>query len=126
MPPKTQVTIDESGNIHIPEHIRKSLDLPPGTKLTIQADITNDTITLRPACENIRIVNKQGVLVLRGAIFNDWLNEEFDEYELLRDQDGEVRALYDSHGEVIDPNKDPIKFHRELRDTKISGRFGYR
>ena len=120
-----EVKMDASGRICIPKDIRKQLGLTPGVKITIEADARGDTIVLRPSREMPRLVNKDGVLIHRWDVFDDWLDEKFDEYKWLRDEDDEVRALTDMYGEIIDPEKDPIKFDREVRDTKISGRFGY-
>ena len=100
---KIEVTMDESGRICIPKEIRKQLGLKPGVKITVEADVKGDAVALRPSREKPRLVNKDGVLIHRWDVFDDWLEEEFDEYEVIRDEDGEVRALYDeAYGKVID------------------------
>ena len=118
-----EVKLDASGRICIPKEIRKALGLAAGGKLTIEADIDADAITLRPDCEQARLVNKRGVLIHRWAVFDETLQEEFDEFEILRDDDGEVRAIRDDDGDVIDPEMDTIKWDRELRSIVIYGSF---
>jgi len=120
-----EVKLDASGRVCIPKEIRKALGLSEGGKLAIEVDVDADTITLRPDCEHARLVNKRGVLIHRWALFDEALQEEFDEFEILRDKDGEVRAIRDDDGEVIDPEIDPIKFCRELRAIVIWGSFDY-
>lgn len=122
---KFEVKMDASGRVCIPKEARKQLGLMPGVKIAVEVDVEGDTVILHPSREKPRLVNKDGVLIQRWDVFDDWLNEEFDEYKLLRDEDGEVRALKDAYGEIIDPHKDGIKWDREVRDVKISGRFGY-
>ena len=120
---KIEVRLDASGRVCIPKEIRKALGLSAGGKLTIEVDVDADTITLRPDCEQVRLVNKRGVLIHRWALFDEALQEEFDEFEILRDDDGEVRAMRDDDGEVIDPEKDMIKWDRELRAIVVWGSF---
>ena len=115
--------MDASGRVCIPKEIRKALGLTAGGKLTIEADVDADAITLRPDCEQARLVNKRGVLIYRWAVFAEALQEEFDEFEILRDADGEVRAIRDDDGEVIDPEIDTIKWDRELRAIVVWGSF---
>ena len=115
--------MDASGRVCIPKEIRKALGLAAGGKLTIEADIDADAITLRPDCEQARLVNKRGVLIHRWVVFDEALQEEFDEFEILRDEDGEVRAIRDDDGDVIDPEMDTIKWDRELRSIVIYGSF---
>ena len=117
------VKLDASGRIRIPKEIRKALGLSAGGKLTIEADVDADTITLRPDCEQVRLVNKRGVLIHRWALFDEALQEEFDEFEILRDEDGEVRAIRGDDGEAIDPERDMIKWDRELRAIVVWGSF---
>ena len=118
-----EVKLDASGRICIPKEIRKALGLSTGGKLAIEVDVDADTITLRPDCEHARLVNKRGVLIHRWAVFDEALQEEFDEFEILRDEDGEVRAIRGDDGEVIDPDKDTIKWDRELRAIVVYGSF---
>ena len=118
-----EVKLDASGRVCIPKEIRKALGLSEGGKLTIEADVDADTITLRPDCEHARLVNKRGVLIHRWALFDEALREEFDEFEILRDEDGEVRAMRDDDGEVVHPEKDMIKWDRELRAIVVYGSF---
>lgn len=120
-----EVNLDASGRICIPKEIRKALGLSAGGKIAIEVDVDADTITLRPDCEQVRLVNKRGVLIHRWALFDEALQEEFDEFEILRDEDDEVRVLFDEDGEVIDPERDPIKFCRELRAIVVWGSFDY-
>ena len=120
-----EVKLDAAGRICIPKEIRKTLGLSAGGKLTIEADIDADAITLRPDCEQARLVNKRGVLIHRWAVFDEALQEEFDEFEILRDADGEVRAIRGDDGEVIDPEMDTIKWCRELRSIVVWGSFDY-
>ena len=115
--------MDASGRICIPKEIRKALGLSAGGRLTIEVDVDADTITLRPDCEQVRLVNKRGVLIHRWAVFDEALREEFDEFEILRDGDGEVRAMRDDDGEVVHPEKDMIKWDRELRAIVVYGSF---
>ena len=114
------VKLDASGRVCIPKEIRKALGLAAGGKLTIEADVDADTITLRPDCEQARLVNKRGVLIHRWVVFDEALQEEFDEFKILRDADGEVRAMRDDDGDVIDPEIDTIKWDRELRARHVS------
>ena len=120
-----EVKMDASGRICIPQDVRKQLGLKPGVKITVEADVRGDTVVLHPSREKPRLVNKDGVLIHRWDVFDDWQGEEFDDARLIRDADGEVRALTDMYGEIIDPYIDGIKWDREARDVKISGRFGY-
>ncbi len=120
-----EVKLDASGRVCIPKEIRKALGLAAGGKLAIEVDVDADTITLRPDCEHVRLVNKRGVLIHRWAVFDEALQEEFDEFEILRDDDGEVRAIRGDDGEVIDPDKDTIKWDRELRAIVVWGSFDY-
>ena len=115
-----EVKLDASGRICIPKEIRKALGLAAGGKLTIEADVDADAITLRPDCEQARLVNKRGVLIHRWVVFDEALQEEFDEFKILRDADGEVRAMRDDDGDVIDPEMDTIKWDRELRARHVS------
>ena len=117
------VKLNASGRVCIPKEVCKALGLSAGGKLTIEADIDADAITLRPDCEQARLVNKRGVLIHRWAVFDEALQEEFDEFEILRDADGEVRAIRDDDGEVIDPEMDTIKWCRELRSIVVYGSF---
>ena len=117
------VKLDASGRICIPKEIREALGLSAGDKLTIEVDVDADTITLRPDCEQARLVNKRGVLIHRWAVFDEALREEFDEFEILRDDNGEVRALFDEDGEVIDPEMDMIKWSDVLRDAQLRKRW---
>ena len=121
---KIEVTMDESGRICIPKEIRKQLGLKPGVKITVEADVKGDAVVLRPSREKPRLVNKDGVLIHRWDVFDDWLEEEFDEYEVIRDEDGEVRALYDDDGKVIDITIDPVKYFRVLTDIQMAKRWG--
>ena len=120
---KIEVKLDASGRVCIPKEIRKALGLAAGVKLAIEVDVDADTITLRPDCEQVRLVNKRGVLIHRWAVFDEALREEFDEFEILRDEDGEVRAMRDDDGEVVHPEKDTIKWDRELRAIVVWGSF---
>ena len=118
-----EVKLDASGRVCIPKEIRKALGLLEGGKLTIEADVDADTITLRPDCEQVRLVNKRGVLIHRWAVFDEALREEFDEFEILRDADGEVRAIRDDDGDVIDPEMDMVKWSDVLRDAQLRKRW---
>lgn len=118
-----EVKLDASGRVCIPKEIRKALGLTAGGKLTIEADIDADAITLRPDCEQARLVNKRGVLIHRWVVFDEALQEEFDEFEILRDDDGEVRAMLDDDGEVIDPERDMLKWSDVLRDKQLRKRW---
>ena len=118
-----EVKLDASGRVCIPKEIRKALGLSAGGKLTIEADIDADAITLRPDCEQVRLVNKRGVFIHRWAVFDEALQEGFDEFEILRDADGEVRAIRDDDGEVIDPERDMLKWSDVLRDTQLRKRW---
>ena len=115
--------MDASGRVCIPKEIRKALGLSAGGKLTIEADIDADAITLRPDCEQARLVNKRGVLIHRWVVFDEALQEEFDEFKILRDADGEVRAMRDDDGEVIDPERDMLKWSDGLRDAQLRKRW---
>ena len=115
-----EVKLDASGRICIPKEIRKALGLSASGKLAIEVDVDADTITLRPDCEQVRLVNKRGVLIHRWAVFDEALREEFDEFEILRDEDGEVRAMRGDDGEVVHPERDMIKWDRELRARHVS------
>ena len=126
MSKKFEVKMDASGRVCIPKDVRKQLGLKPGVKIAIEADVKGDTIVLHPSREKPRLVNKDGVLVHRWDVFDDWLGEEFDDAELIRDEDGEVRALRDVYDEIIDPYWDAIQWDREMRGINISGEFGYR
>ena len=121
-----EVKMDASGRVCIPKEVRKQLGLKPGGKIAIEADVRGDTIVLHPSREKPRLVNKDGVLIHRWDVFDDWLGEEFDDAELIRDEDGEVRALRDDYGELIDPFIDAHRWDREMRGIKVSGEFGYR
>lgn len=123
---KTEVTMDASGRMCVPKEIREMLGLKPGVKITVEVDVKGDTIVLHPSRERPRLVNKNGVLIHRWDVFDDWLGEEYDDAELIRDEDGEVRALRDVYDEIIDPYWDTIQWDREMRGIKISGEFGYR
>ena len=118
-----EVKLDASGRICIPKEIRKALGLSAGVKLAIEVDVDADKITLRPDCEQVRLVNKRGVLIHRWAVFDEALQEEFDEFEILRDEDGEVRAMRGDDGEVIDPEMDMIKWSDVLRDAQLRKRW---
>ena len=120
-----EVRMDASGRVCIPKEVRKKLGLKPGVKITVEAYVKGDTVTLHPSRERPRLVNKDGVLIHRWDVFDDWLGEEFDDAELIRDEDGEVRALADVYGEIIDPYIDGIKWDREMRLIKVSGEYGY-
>ena len=123
---KFEMKMDASGRVCIPKAVRKQLGLKPGVKIEIEADVRGDTIILHPSREKPRLVNKDGVLVHRWDVFDDWLGEEFDDAELIRDEDGEVRALRDDDGDLIDPFNDAHRWDREMRGIKVSGEFGYR
>lgn len=123
---KFEVKMDASGRVCIPKEVRKQLGLKPGIKVSVEADVKGDTVILRPSREKPRLVNKDGVLIHRWDVFDDWLGEEFDDAELIRDEDGEVKALRDDDGELIDPFIDAHRWDREMRGIKISGEFGYR
>ena len=126
MDKKCEVKMDASGRVCIPKDVRKQLGLKPGVKISVEADVKGDTVILRPSREKPRLVNKDGVLIHRWDVFDDWLGEEFDDAELIRDEDGEVRALCDDYGELIDPFIDAHIWDREMRGIKVSGEFGYR
>ena len=126
MSKKFEVKMDASGRVCIPKDVRKQLGLKPGVKIAIQADVKGDTVVLHPSREKPRLVNKDGVLIHRWDVFDDWLGEEFDDAELIRDEDGEVKALRDVYDEIIDPYWDAIQWDREMRGINISGEFGYR
>ena len=126
MDKKFEVKMDASGRVCIPKEVRKQLGLKPGIKVSVEADVKGDTVILRPSREKPRLVNKDGVLIHRWDVFDDWLGEEFDDAELIRDEDGEVKALRDDDGELIDPFIDAHRWDREMRGIKISGEFGYR
>ncbi len=117
------VKLDASGRICIPKEIRKALGLSAGGKLAIEVDVDADTITLRPDCEHARLVNKRGVLIHRWAVFDEALQEEFDEFDILRDEDGEVRAMRGDDGDVIDPEMDMLKWSDVLRDAQLRKRW---
>ena len=122
---KFELKMDASGRVCIPKEARKQLGLKPGVKITVEVDVKGDMVILHPSREKPRLVNKDGVLVHRWDVFDDWLGEEFDDAELIRDEDGEVRALADVYGEIIDPYIDGIKWDREVRLIKVSGEYGY-
>ena len=111
---KIEVKMDASGRVCIPKEIRKQLGLKPGIKIAVEADVKGDAIILHADPDIIRIVEKSGVPILRGAALDEWRDDKYDEYEVLRDEDGEVRALCDENGEVIDPMRDTTLFFREL------------
>lgn len=118
-----EVKLDASGRVCIPKEIRKALGLSAGGKLAIEVDVDADTITLRPDCEQVRLVNKRGVLIHRWAVFDEALQEEFDEFEILRDEDGEVRAIRGDDGDVIDPERDMLEWSDVLRDAQLRKRW---
>ena len=118
-----EVKLDASGRVCIPKEIRKALGLSAGGKLAIEVDVDADTITLRPDCEHARLVNKRGVLIHRWAVFDEALQEEFDEFEILRDEDGEVRAIRGDDGDVIDPERDMLEWSDVLRDAQLRKRW---
>ncbi len=123
---KIEVTMDASGRVRIPNEIRKQLGLKSGVKIEIEADVRGDTIVLHPSRERPRLVNKDGVLIHRWDVFDDWLGEEFDDAELIRDEDGEVRALRDDDGAVIDPFRDAIQWGREAYSIHVMGGMNWR
>ena len=123
---KIEVKMDASGRVCIPKEARKQLGLKPGAKITVEVDVKGDTVVLHPSREKPRLVNKDGVLVHRWDVFDDWLGEEFDDAELIRDEDGEVRALRDDDGEVIDPFRDAIKWGREAYTIHVMGGMNWR
>ena len=122
---KIDVKMDASGRVCIPKEARKQLGLKPGVKITVEVDVKGDMVILHPSREKPRLVNKDGVLIHRWDVFDDWVGEEFDDAEFIRDEDGEVRALADVYGEIIDPYIDGIKWDREMRLIKVSGEYGY-
>lgn len=119
-----EVKMDASGRICIPKEIREQLGLKPGVKITVEADVKGDAIILHADPDIIRIVDKNGVPILRGAALDEWRDDEYDEYEVLRDEDGEVRALCDENGKVLDPMKDTTLFFRELTMAQQIKRWG--
>ena len=121
-----EVKMDASGRICVPKEIRKQLGLKPGVKITVEADVKGDTVTLRPSREKPRLVNKDGVLIHRWDVFDDWLGEEFDDAKLMRDDDGEVKALRDDDDEVIDPYLDAVKWGREAYTVHVMGQMNWR
>ena len=126
MDKKFEVKMDTSGRIRIPKEVRKQLGLKQGVKITVEADVKGDTVILRPSRETPRLVNKDGVLVHRWDVFDDWLGEEFDDAELIRDEDGEVKALRDDDGEVIDPFRDAVRWGREAYSIHVMGGMNWR
>ena len=121
-----EVKMDASGRVCIPKEIRKQLGLKPGVKITVEADVKGDTVILRPSRERPRLVNKDGVLIHRWDVFDDWLGEEFDDAKLMRDDDGEVKALRDDDDEVIDPYLDAVKWGREAYTVHVMGQMNWR
>ena len=121
-----EVKMDASGRVCIPKDVRKQLGLKPGVKIAIEADVKGDTVVLHPSREKPRLVNKDGVLIHRWDVFDDWLGEEFDDAELIRDEDGEVKALRDDDGEVLDPFRDAIKWGREAYSIHVMGGMNWR
>ena len=121
-----EVTMDASGRICIPIEVRKQLGLKPGVKIKVEADVKGDAIILHPSLETPRLVDKDGVLIHRWDVFDDWLGDKFDDAKLIRDEDGEVRALCDDDGEVIDPYIDAVKWGREAYTIHVMGQIDWR
>ncbi|MBC7333536.1 MAG: AbrB/MazE/SpoVT family DNA-binding domain-containing protein [Actinobacteria bacterium] len=63
---KYKTMIDKFGHIVIPKKIRNSLGLSPNIEIEIEEDA--DTIVINPKSEEPLIVNKEGVLVIKGEL----------------------------------------------------------
>lgn len=63
---KYKTTIDKFGRIVIPKKIRNNLGLSPNVELDIEED--TDAIVIHPKSEEPLIVNKEGVLVIKGEL----------------------------------------------------------
>ena len=109
-----------------PKKFASNLDLSPASKSPSKPTSKGDTVILRPSRERPRLVNKDGVLIHRWDVFDDWLGEEFDDAKLMRDDDGEVKALRDDDDEVIDPYLDAVKWGREAYTVHVMGQMNWR
>lgn len=61
----TTTTLDGTGRIVIPSHLREALNLSPGDKLAVEAQ--GETISLIPLRHNSRLYKKKGIWVMRGS-----------------------------------------------------------
>ncbi len=60
------IKIDKFGRILIPKKIRNGLGLSPDKKLNIEEK--EDSIVIHPKKEEVLIVNKEGVLVVKAEL----------------------------------------------------------
>lgn len=68
----TEVTLDKAGRVLIPPQLRKRLGWETGTKLVVEE--AQGRLAIRPVLDAPNIVNKEGVLVIRGDVDVDWAN----------------------------------------------------
>ena len=64
-----ETKLDKFGRIVIPKKVRDDLGLAPGDRLEIEK--TQGGVLLKPADQDSRLVYKNGVLVFRGTIEGD-------------------------------------------------------
>lgn len=59
-------TVDKSGRIVIPKHLRDRLELHPGTAVSVR--LRDDAVVVKRAARQPAIVRKDGVLVFTGRL----------------------------------------------------------
>jgi antitoxin component of MazEF toxin-antitoxin module len=64
-----KTNIDKKGNVHLPDEILKALHLNVEDSITIATE--DGKITLQPFCEDPKVIEKDGLLVIHPQITGD-------------------------------------------------------
>ena len=65
-----EISLDERGQILIPETVRSQLGLLPGMTFVVESE-EKGGVRLRPQPEQPVLVNKDGIWIVRGEILTD-------------------------------------------------------
>jgi bifunctional DNA-binding transcriptional regulator/antitoxin component of YhaV-PrlF toxin-antitoxin module len=68
-----EVSIDNQGGILLPQELKNRLGLSPGMTMLVEED-DQERVCLRVRTESPKLVDKQGVIVVRAEISDDLTN----------------------------------------------------
>jgi AbrB family looped-hinge helix DNA binding protein len=71
-----KLTVDKSGRITLPKHLRKEMQLVPGTELHVESEA--EIITLRPIRPRATLAKEFGIWVHQSDPSNDSIPEQID------------------------------------------------
>jgi AbrB family looped-hinge helix DNA binding protein len=73
---KQKLNLDKAGRVVIPKSLRDHLRITPGD--TLEIDLDEDRITLRPVRAKARLIKKSGIWVYAGELPEESIPELID------------------------------------------------